>query len=237
MSVRWPKNKIISNQKIAAGDVIVGFASYGKAHYENEYNSGIGSNGLTSARHDALSKYYAENFKESYDNSLDDSVVYIGKDKLTDDYPLGEGAFTSVGNLILSPTRTYLSPTRTYAPLLKQLLQNHFDKIHGLIHCSGGGQTKCMKYLPGNFKIIKDNLFKAPPVFDLLQRNSCASLKEMFEVFNMGCRLELYCHSTDAEIMIEAAQALGIDAQIIGRVEVADKKELQIEYGGEVVTY
>ncbi|HRE63894.1 MAG TPA: phosphoribosylformylglycinamidine cyclo-ligase, partial [Ferruginibacter sp.] len=128
MSVRWPKNKIISNQKIAAGDVIVGFASYGKAHYENEYNSGIGSNGLTSARHDALSKYYAENFKESYDNSLDDSVVYIGKDKLTDDYPLGEGAFTSVGNLILSPTRTY-------APLLKQLLQNHFDKIHGLIHC------------------------------------------------------------------------------------------------------
>jgi len=153
MSVRWPKNKIISNQKIAAGDVIVGFASYGKAHYENEYNSGIGSNGLTSARHDALSKYYAENFKESYDNSLDDSVVYIGKDKLTDDYPLGEGAFTSVGNLILSPTRTY-------APLLKQLLQNHFDKIHGLIHCSGGGQTKCMKYLPGNFKIIKDNLFK-----------------------------------------------------------------------------
>ena len=230
MSVRWPKNKIISNQKIAAGDVIVGFASYGKAHYENEYNSGIGSNGLTSARHDALSKYYAENFKESYDNSLDDSVVYIGKDKLTDDYPLGEGAFTSVGNLILSPTRTY-------APLLKQLLQNHFDKIHGLIHCSGGGQTKCMKYLPGNFKIIKDNLFKAPPVFDLLQRNSCASLKEMFEVFNMGCRLELYCHSTDAEIMIEAAQALGIDAQIIGRVEVADKKELQIEYGGEVVTY
>lgn len=230
MSVRWPKNKIISNQKIAAGDVIVGFASYGKAHYENEYNSGIGSNGLTSARHDALSKYYAENFKESYDNSLDDSVVYIGKDKLTDDYPLGEGAFTSVGNLILSPTRTY-------APLLKQLLQNHFDKIHGLIHCSGGGQTKCMKYLPGNFKIIKDNLFKAPPVFDLLQRNSCAPLKEMFEVFNMGCRLELYCHSTDAEIMIEAAQALGIDAQIIGRVEVADKKELQIEYGGEVVTY
>lgn len=230
MSVRWPKNKIISNEKIAAGDVIVGFASYGQAVYESSYNSGIGSNGLTSARHDALEKYYAEQYKESYDNSLPDSVVYIGKDKLTDDYPLSEEAFTSMGNLILSPTRTY-------APLLKGLLQNHFDKIHGLIHCSGGGQTKCMKYLPGNFKIVKNNLFKAPPIFDLLQRNSGASFKEMFEVFNMGCRLELYCNEADASAMIEAASALGIEAQVIGRVEAADKKELEIHYGGEVIVY
>ena len=230
MSVRWPKNKIISNEKIAAGDVIVGFASYGQAVYESSYNSGIGSNGLTSARHDALSKYYAEKYKESYDNGLADEVLYIGKDKLTDDYPLSENAFTSVANLILSPTRTY-------APLLKQLLQNHFEKIHGLIQCSGGGQTKCMKYLPGNFKIVKDNLFKAPPVFDLLQRNSGASFKEMFEVFNMGCRLELYCSEADAPAMIEAATALGIDAQVIGRVEAADKKELEIQYGDEVIGY
>lgn len=230
MTVRWPKNKIISNDKIAAGDVIVGFASYGQATYENAYNSGIGSNGLTSARHDALSKYYAENFKESYDNNLAEEVVYIGKDRLTDDYPLSDGAYTSVGNLILSPTRTY-------APLLKQLLEQHFDKIHGLIHCSGGGQTKCMKYLPGNFRIIKDNLFDAPPVFNLLQQNSGASMKEMFEVFNMGCRLELYCKEENAQLMITAAKSFGIDAQVIGRVEAAENKELVIRYKEEEITY
>ncbi|MBC7934624.1 MAG: phosphoribosylformylglycinamidine cyclo-ligase [Rhizobacter sp.] len=230
MTVRWPKSKIISNDKIAAGDVIVGFASYGQSSYESSYNSGIGSNGLTSARHDALSKYYAEHFKESYDNNLPEEVVYIGKDKLTDDYPLGGEAYTSVGNLILSPTRTY-------APLLKQLLEDHFDKIHGLIHCSGGGQTKCMKYLPGNFKIIKDNLFDAPPVFELLQKNSGASLKEMFEVFNMGCRLELYCPPEAAATMIAAARQLNIDAQVIGRVEAAAQKELVIQYKGEEIRY
>jgi phosphoribosylformylglycinamidine cyclo-ligase len=230
MTVRWPKNKIISNDKIAAGDVIVGFASYGRAIYETTYNSGIGSNGLTSARHDALGKHYAENFKESYDNNLPEEVVYIGKDKLTDDYPLGGDVYTSVGNLLLSPTRTY-------APLLKQLLEDHFDKIHGLIHCSGGGQTKCMKYLPGNFKIIKDNLFEAPPVFHLLQQNSGASLKEMFEVFNMGCRLELYCNAADAATMIAAANAFNIEAQVIGRVEASEKKTLVIKYKEEEIVY
>ncbi len=230
MTVRWPKDRIISNEKIKPGDVIVGFASFGQATYETAYNSGIGSNGLTSARHDALSKYYAENFKESYDNSLADEVVYIGKDRLTDDYPLGNGAYTSVGNLVLSPTRTY-------APLLKQLLQDHFEKIHGLIHCSGGGQTKCMKYLPGDFRVVKDNLFDAPPVFELLQKNSGASMKEMFEVFNMGCRLELYCDAGDAALMIAEAKKLNIDAQVIGRVEAADKKELVINYKGEEIIY
>ncbi|RYY47882.1 MAG: phosphoribosylformylglycinamidine cyclo-ligase [Chitinophagaceae bacterium] len=230
MTVRWPKDKIISNEKISPGDVIVGFASYGQSTYETEYNSGIGSNGLTSARHDALSKHYAENFKESYDNSLPAEVVYIGKDRLTDTIPLGDGKTASVGQLILSPTRTY-------APLLKQLLTNHFDKIQGLIHCSGGGQTKCMKYLPGNFRVIKDNLFEAPPVFKLLQKNSGASLKEMFEVFNMGCRLELYCGEADAAAMIAAAQAFNIDARIIGRVEAAEQKELVIRYKGEELVY
>jgi phosphoribosylformylglycinamidine cyclo-ligase len=232
MTCRWPKDKIISNEKIAAGDVIVGFASYGQSSYETVYNSGIGSNGLTSARHDALDKFYAENFKESYDNNLPEEVVYIGKDRLTTDYKLPGDieSYTSVGNLILSPTRTY-------APVLKQLLENHFEKIHGLIHCSGGGQTKCMKYLPGNFKIIKDNLFDAPPVFNLLQENSGSNLKEMFEVFNMGCRLEVYCAPADAQVMIDAALSFNIDARVIGRVEASGKKELLIRYKGEEILY
>ena len=235
MTCRWPKDKIISNEKIKAGDVIVGFASFGQATYETEYNSGIGSNGLTSARHDALSKYYAQNFKESYDNNLPEEVVYIGKDRLTSAFTLA----TANGEVVTNVGKLILSPTRTYAPLLMQLLVNHFDKIHGLIHCSGGGQTKCMKYLPGNFKIIKDNLFEAPPVFNLLQQNSGSSLKEMFEVFNMGCRLELYCNPEDAQLMIEIAQSFNIEAQIIGRVEASEQKELVLEgsFGKEVFTY
>ena len=243
MTCRWPKNKIISNEKIQAGDVIVGFASDGQASYETCYNSGIGSNGLTSARHDALSKHYVQNFKESFDNNLPEEVVYIGKDKMTTDYKLlttGGEEFTTVGKLLLSPTRTY-------APVLKQLLENHFDKIHGLIHCSGGGQTKCMKYLPtppvpksdglNQLRVIKDNLFDAPPVFNLLQQNSGSNLKEMFEVFNMGCRLEIYCNSADAQTMIEAARSFNINAQVIGRVEASDKKELLIIYKGEEIKY
>jgi len=233
MTCRWPKNKIISNDKIQAGDVIVGFASYGKATYETAYNSGIGSNGLTSARHDALSKYYADNFKESYDNNLPEEVVYIGKNKLTTDYGLtvADGQqFGTIGELLLSPTRTY-------APVLKELLQNHFDKIHGLIHCSGGGQTKCMKYLPGNFKITKDNLFDVPPVFQVIKDNSGSSWKEMYEVFNMGCRLEVYCNVADAQLMIDTADSFGIAAQVIGRVEASDKKELLIKAGGEAIVY
>ncbi len=229
MACRWPKNKIISNDKIAAGDVIVGFASYGQASYETEYNSGLGSNGLTSARHDVLSNFYAQNFKESYDTSLPEEVVYIGKNKLTDTIEI-EGKETTIGKLILSPTRTY-------APVLKNLLENHFEKIHGLIHCSGGGQTKCLKYLPGNFKIIKDNLFEAPPVFKLIQENSGSNNKEMYEVFNMGCRLEIYCKAEDAATMIAEANKFNIAAQIIGRVEASDKKELLIKLGELEIRY
>lgn len=228
MTCRWPKNKIISNDKIKPGDVIVGFASYGQATYESVYNSGIGSNGLTSARHDVLSKFYAAHFKESYDNGLAEDVVYIGKSKLSDP---GSGIRDlSIGQLILSPTRTY-------APVLKQLLEDHFEKIHGLIHCSGGGQTKCMKYLPGNFRIIKDNLFKAPEIFHIIQQNSGSNNKEMYEVFNMGCRLEIYCDAADAGIMINVAKAFGIDAQVIGRVDAAEKKELLIKVNGEDIWY
>jgi len=228
MTSRWPKSKLITNNKIQAGDVIVGLASYGQSTYETEYNSGLGSNGLTSARHDVLNKFYAENYKESFDNNLPNEVVYIGKDKLTSDCELLPG--TTVGKLLLSPTRTY-------APVLKFLLENHFDKIHGLIHCSGGGQTKCMKYLPGNFKIIKDNLFEAPPVFKLIQQSSGSNLREMYEVFNMGCRLEIYCSAADAGIMIETATKYNIDTQVIGRVEPNDKKELVILADGEEIVY
>jgi phosphoribosylformylglycinamidine cyclo-ligase len=233
MTCRWPKNKIISNDKIKAGDVIVGFASYGQASYETEYNSGLGSNGLTSARHDVLGKFYAANFKESFDNNLADEVVYIGKHKLSDTVELttdGSPLTTTIGKLLLSPTRTY-------APVLKPLLQNHFDKIHGLIHCSGGGQTKCMKYLPGNFKIIKDNLFEAPAIFNIIQQNSGSNNKEMYEVFNMGCRLEIYCDPADAPTMIAAARQFNIAAQIIGKVEANDKKELVIKVKGEEMVY
>ena len=130
-----------------------------------------------------------------------------------------------------------LSPTRTYAPVVKQLLENHFDKIHGLIHCSGGGQTKCMKYLPGNFRIVKDNLFEAPEIFKIIQQSSGSSNKEMYEVFNMGCRLEIYCAAEDAAIMIAAAQSFNIAAQVIGRVESNDKKELVIKLKGEEIIY
>ena len=214
MTSRWPKNKIISNDKIAVGDVIVGFASDGQANYETEYNSGLGSNGLTSARHDVLSKWYAKEYKESFDNNLPNEVVYIGKHLLTDEIALPNYSKTiTVGKLLLSPTRTY-------APLLTNLLQHHFDKIHGLIHCSGGGQTKCMKYLPGNFKIIKDNLFAPPHIFNIIQQSSGSSNKEMYEVFNMGCRLELYCNPSHAQTMIDAAANLGIAAQIIDRKSV-----------------
>ncbi|MEP7254600.1 MAG: AIR synthase related protein [Ferruginibacter sp.] len=228
MTCRWPKNRIISNDKIKPGDVIVGFASYGQATYEPQYNSGIGSNGLTSARHDVLSKFYAENFKESFDNSLSEEVVYIGKNKLSDP---GSGIpDLSIGQLILSPTRTY-------APVMKLLLKDHFDKIHGLIHCSGGGQTKCMKYLPGNFRVVKDNLFEAPEIFNIIKQNSGSNNKEMYEVFNMGCRLEIYCDAADAGIMIDAANKFRIAAQVIGRVEEAEKKELVIKSKDEEIRY
>ncbi|MEO7523172.1 MAG: AIR synthase-related protein, partial [Ferruginibacter sp.] len=180
---------------------------------------------------DVLSKFYAEKYKESYNVDLDEDVVYIGSHQLLDTLVTFEGQEPlTVGEMLLSPTRTY-------APVLIDLLKNHFDKIHGLIHCSGGGQTKCMKYLPGNFRIIKDNLFTPPEIFNIIQTNSGSSNKEMYEVFNMGCRLEIYCDAADAQIMMEAAHKFNIDAQIIGRVEAADKKELVITAGKEIILY
>ncbi len=229
MTCRWPKHKLITNDKIEIGDVIVGLASFGQATYETEYNSGLGSNGLTSARHDVLSKFYADNFKETYDNNLADDVVYIGKNKLTDE--------VTVGNEKIEIGKLLLSPTRTYAPVLKKLLEKNFEKVHGLIHCSGGGQTKCLKYLPKNFRIIKDNLFTVPEIFNIIQANSGSTYREMYEVFNMGCRLEIYCAENNAQLMIDTANSFGIAAQMIGRVEAAEKKELLIKVNGEEILY
>lgn len=224
MTARWPKEKIITNQKIQPGDVIVGLASYGKAHYETEYNSGIASNGLTSARHDVLQKEYAQKYPETYEPTLDADVVYIGPHKMTDTITV-EGAETTIGKLLLSPTRSF-------APVMKILLQEHFDAIHGLVHCSGGGQTKCLKYVPEQVRVVKDNLFPAPKIFDLIQKASGADDREMYQVFNMGTRLEIYTPKQEAEQMIGISRALGVDARIIGRVEASDKKSLIIKTPG-----
>lgn len=218
MTARWPKNKLITNDKIAPGNLIVGFGSAGKAAYETAYNSGLGSNGLTSARHDVLSKYYAEKYPETFETTLSDDVVYIGGNKLTDEMEVN-GEKVPVGKLLLSPTRTY-------APLLKRLLDEHFEDINGLIHCSGGGQTKCMKYLPRPLAIIKDNLFAVPPIFQLIQKNSGADYREMYQVFNMGHRLEVFTNEKAADVMIATAQQLGIEAQVVGRVADAQTSSL-----------
>lgn len=221
MTARWPKNKLVTNDKIAAGNVIVGFASSGKASYETEYNSGLGSNGLTSARHDVLSKYYAEKYPETFEPKLHNDVVYIGQNKMTDEIDVN-GEKITAGKLLLSPTRTY-------APLLKVLLDEYFDDINGLIHCSGGGQTKCMKYLPRPLAIIKDNLFDVPPIFQLIQKNSGADLREMYQVFNMGHRLEVFTNKETAQKMIDAAAVFQIEGRIIGRVEAASKASLTLQ--------
>ena len=232
MQSRWPKSKLITNQNIAAGDVIVGFASSGMASYEKEYNSGLGSNGLTSARHDVLSHHYATAFPESFEPTLKDEVVYLGKNRMTDTLAIEGFGEISVGKLLLSPTRTY-------APLVKAILTQHFDAVKGMIHCSGGGQTKCMKYLPGNMRIVKNNLFDAPPIFKLIKGNSGANTKEMYQVFNMGHRLEIFTDASAADHLIAIAKGLGIEAQVVGYVEASEKKELILEgsFGKEVFSY
>jgi phosphoribosylformylglycinamidine cyclo-ligase len=242
MTARWQKNKIISNEKIKAGNVIVGLASYGQSSYETAYNSGIGSNGLTSARHDLLAKFYAENFKESYDNSLSDDVVYIGMHMLSDKLQIADHNKTalSVGK---APSlggglgEAILSPTRTFAPLIKNLLENNFEKIYGLIHCSGGGQTKCLKYIPENVKVIKDNLFEPPQIFKLIQEASGSDDKEMYQVFNMGCRMEIYTDENFASSIIDEAKKFNIDAHVIGRVEASIKKELMIKTNKSEISF
>lgn len=231
MACRWPKDKLISNDKIAAGQVIVGLASFGKSAYESEYNSGLGSNGLTSARHDVLGKGYKSAFPESFDNSIPDEVAYIGNNSLTDTVSYDDlPSPTTVGRLLLSPTRTF-------APVMRELLSNHFNSIKGLIHCSGGGQTKVLKYLPSALKIIKDNLFAPPPIFRLIRENSGSANREMYEVFNMGCRMEIFCEPQHAQAIIQVAESFGVESRIIGRVEDATKKTLLIKLPQEELEY
>ena len=226
ITARWPKSKLITNEKIKAGDVIVGLAGFGKTNYETEYNSGIASNGLTSARHDMLNKSYSDRFQESYNTTLDEDVIYVGPYKMTDridpDYYRGGSEESVIGKLLLSPTRTF-------APVLKEILENHFDAVHGLIHCSGGGQTKCLKYVPENVRIVKDNLFEPPIIFQLIQKASNADDKEMYQVFNMGSRMEIYTDEKNADQMISIAKSSGVDARVIGRVEDSMKKELVVK--------
>jgi phosphoribosylformylglycinamidine cyclo-ligase len=233
MTARWPKLKTVTNERIQPGDVIVGFASYGQSVYENTYNSGIGSNGLTSARHDALSKYYADHFPESYEPSLSRDVVYIGPHRLTDLVDVsyqGETLTVPVGKLVLSPTRTYL-------PLMREVLEHHFGAVHGLIHNSGGGLTKVMKYVGEGIRVVKDNLFDPPAVFPLLQTASGADDREMSQVFNMGQRLEIYTSAAHAQTFLDIAFRYGIEARVIGRVEEAAHKELVIVRDGKEIRY
>jgi phosphoribosylformylglycinamidine cyclo-ligase len=228
MTARWPKEKLVTNDKIQPGDVIIGFASSGRASYETEFNSGIGSNGLTSARHDVLDRFYAGAFPQTYEPLLAENVVYIGKHRLTDEIETA-GITTNIGKLLLSPTRTY-------APVVKKLLEQNFEDIHGLIHCSGGGQTKCMKYLPGNMRIVKDNLFEPPVIFNIIQQASKSAVTEMYQVFNMGHRLEVFTTAAKANEIISVAKKFDIEAKIIGRVEEAGNKELVLKGSfGEII--
>ncbi|GAA4329470.1 AIR synthase-related protein [Flaviaesturariibacter amylovorans] len=228
MAARWPKSGLVTNEKIAPGQVIVGLASNGRATYEASYNSGIGSNGLTSARHDVLHKHY-KSFPETFDETLAEDVVYIGKHRLTDSIDVS-GELMNIGQLILSPTRTF-------APVVRQLLQEHFDQVSGLIHCSGGGQTKCLKYLPEGVRVVKDNLPAPPEIFRLIQAASGADEREMYQVFNMGIRLEVYTSEQAAEAVIATARHYGIEAGVIGRVEGSVKKELALRVGGQEILY
>jgi phosphoribosylformylglycinamidine cyclo-ligase len=230
MTARWPKYKIITNEKIAVGDAIVGISSSGQSVYERKYNSGIGSNGLTSARHDMLESSYGHFYPETVEPMLDKDVIYTGSHKMTDLVSTETGEEISVGKLLLSPTRTY-------APVVKALLEKHFDDIHGMIHSSGGGQTKCLKYLPRPMRVVKDNLFPPPVIFDLIRRSSGADDREMYQVFNMGQRLEIYTDPSSAAALIALINGFGLEARVIGRVEAAEKRELMIDVGGGRIGY
>ncbi len=221
VTARMKRKDVISNKNIQPGDVIVGLASYGKATYEEEYNGGMGSNGLTSARHDVLSKVVAGKYPETFDAALPEDVTYSGSKELTDTLEIEGFGEITVGKLILSPTRTY-------APVIKKVLDGFSGQIHGMIHCSGGAQTKIMHFVD-QLKVVKDNLFDLPPLFQLIQQESGASWKEMYQVFNMGHRMELYVPREIAEDIMAISKSFDVDAKIVGRVEDADKKELKIQ--------
>ena len=218
VTCRMKRSDVISNHNIQPGDVIVGLSSYGQATYEKEYNGGMGSNGLTSARHDVFSKYLAEKYPESYDAAVPDDLVYSGGLKLTD----------AIERLDIDAGKMVLSPTRTYAPVIKKILDVMRPNIHGMVHCSGGAQTKVLHFVD-NVRVVKDNLFPVPPLFKTIQEQSGTDWKEMYKVFNMGHRMEIYLSPEYAEEVIAISKSFGIDAQIVGRVEASEKKELIIK--------
>ncbi len=226
VTCRMKRSDVVNNANISAGDVIVGLASYGKATYEQDYNGGMGSNGLTSARHDVFAKYLAEKYPESFDAAVPDELVYSGKKKLTD--PV-DGTELDAGRLVLSPTRTY-------APVIKAILDRMRPQIHGMVHCSGGAQTKVMHFVE-NKHVIKDNLFPIPPLFKLIQQQSGTDWAEMYKVINMGHRMEIYVSPENAEEIMRISESFGIEARIVGRVEDAPANRLTIVSENGVFEY
>jgi phosphoribosylformylglycinamidine cyclo-ligase len=216
---RMKRSEVIDNKNIAAGQVIIGLASYGQATYEKLYNGGMGSNGLTSARHDVFAKYYAKKYPESFDHLVPEDLVYSGEMKLTDKV---EGSPVDAGQLVLSPTRTY-------APIIKKILTEvGHQNIKGMVHCSGGAQTKVLHFVE-NVHIVKDNLFPVPPLFDLIQKQSNTDWREMYQVFNCGHRMEIYVDERFAQAIIDISKSFGVEAQRVGRVEASDTKKLTIK--------
>ncbi len=219
VTCRMKREDVITNEKITDGDIIVGLSSFGKANYEKEYNGGMGSNGLTSARHDVFAKYLAKKYPESYDRSISDDLVYSGNYKLTD----------KLDDLDIDVGKLVLSPTRTYAPIIKEVLSKFRADIHGMIHCSGGAQTKILNFVD-KLHIIKDNMFDVPPLFKIIKKQSDTNWQEMYEVFNMGHRFELYVADVSlANEIIKISKAFGVDAKIIGKCEKDTKKQLTIK--------
>ncbi|WP_315510663.1 AIR synthase-related protein [Hoylesella nanceiensis] len=227
VACRMKKSDVIDNSKIQPGDVIVGLSSSGQATYEKSYNGGMGSNGLTSARHDVFSKYLATKYPESFDNSIPQELVYSGTKTLTEQI---EGLGIDAGQLVLSPTRTY-------APVIRKILDAKRNKIHGMIHCTGGAQTKVLHFINDNCKIIKDNMFAVPPLFRIIKEESNTDWKEMYQVFNMGHRMEIYVSPEDAEEIIQISKSFNINAQVIGHVEEDNKPSLTIKSEFGVFNY
>lgn len=234
---RMKRSEVIDNSNIKAGDVIVGLASFGKASYESEYNGGMGSNGLTSARHDVFEKILARKYPESYDSAVPENLVYSGKIKLTDNIDIPkEGNSYDLKSGSITAGKLVLSPTRTYAPIIKKILDRYRPDIHGMVHCSGGAQTKVLHFVE-SVHIIKDNLFPVPPLFKLIQEQSGTDWKEMYKVFNMGHRMEIYVPEKIAEEIISVSRSFNVDARIIGRVKASSQTKLTIKSEAGIFEY
>lgn len=226
VTARMARSRVIANDKISEGDLVVGLSSFGQASYESVYNGGMGSNGLTSARHDVFHAEYRDKYPEAYDPDIDKELVFSGSKRLTD----------AVSGSPLDAGKLVLSPTRTYAPVIKELLREERDRINGMIHCSGGAQTKVLNFID-NLRVVKDDLFEVPPLFDLIQSQSGTDWQEMYQVFNMGHRFEIYVQEEIVDDIIEISESFNVEAKVIGRVEASDKKEVVIQSDKGVFFY